>query len=56
MNFFFIEIEIQWKTYFTVITSTVTKSQCNYVHDMIAQLLSHVQNFVSIALLGSKWD
>ena len=49
-------IQIRWKLCLPVIPLLAIRSQQIFAHAMTAQLLCHVQNFVAITVLESRWE
>ena len=49
-------IQIRWKLRLAAILSMAIRSQQNFAHATTAQLLCHVQNFVAITVLKSRWE
>ena len=49
-------IQIQWKLRLAIIPLLAIRSRQIFAHATTAQLLCHVQNFVAITLLDSRWE
>ena len=49
-------IQIRWKLCFGVIPLLAIRSQQIFAHDTTAELSCHVQNFVAIIVLESRWE
>ena len=52
----FAAIQIQWKLSLAVIPLLANILQQIFAHATTAQLLCHVQNFVAINVLESRWE
>ena len=55
-NDFLLAIQIRWKLRLTVIPLLAIRPPQIFAHDTTAPLSCHVQNFVAIAVLESKWE
>ena len=55
-NGFLPAIQIRWKLRLAVIPLLAIRSRQIFAHATTAQLSCHVQNFVTIALLDSRWE
>ena len=55
-NSFLSAIQIWWKLRLAIILLLPIRWQQIFAHATIAQLSCHVQNFVAIAVLESRWD
>ena len=55
-NNFLTVFQIRWKLCLAVILLPSIRSQQNFAHTMPSQLSRHVQNFVAITELESRWE
>ena len=55
-NDFLPAIQIRWKLRLAVIPLLAIRSQQIFAHATTAQLSCHVQNFVAIIILKSRWE
>ena len=55
-NDFWPAIQIRWKLRLAVIPLLAIRSQQIFAHATTAQLSCHVQNFVAIIVLESRWQ
>ena len=55
-NDFLPAIQIRWKLRLAVIPLLAIRSQQTFAHATTAQLSCHVQNFVAIIILKSRWE
>ena len=55
-NDFLPAIQIRWKLHLAVIPLLAIRLQQIFAHATTAQLSCHVQNFVAITVLESRWE
>ena len=55
-NDFLPAIQIRWKLRLALIPLLAIRSQQIFAHATTAQLSCHVQNFVAITVLESRWE
>ena len=56
LTFFLPAIQIRWKLRLAITPLLAIRSQQIFAHAMTAQLSCHVQNFVEITVLESRWE
>ena len=55
-NVFLPVIQIRWKFRLAITQLLAIRSQHIFAHAMTAQLSCHIQNFVAITVLESRWE